>query len=264
MASTRNASLGATVEGGALANGSMQTTGGGGNNSVAAGSVNAADCIVANGLDTTATGLCARAGTTDAPVVGASAYGSNSSALTNNATAIGFRALASGSGATAVGMNAQAAGTSAVAIGQNAQANGTNSVALGSGSVANEANTVSVGSSGSERRITNVAAGVNPTDAVNVSQLYQMNQNVYQQLNDVSRIAYTGIAMSMAMSSNYMPSLDPGEKALGFGVGTYQGYSAFAMNYRQLSENGHISWGWGVSSNGKEWGGNVGVGFKWR
>ncbi len=46
-----------------------------------------------------------------------------------------------------------------------------NSVALGTGSVANEENTISVGSSTNQRRITNVAAGVNATDAVNVSQL---------------------------------------------------------------------------------------------
>ena len=38
-------------------------------------------------------------------------------------------------------------------------------------SVANEENTISVGSSTNQRRITNVAAGVNATDAVNVSQL---------------------------------------------------------------------------------------------
>ncbi len=45
------------------------------------------------------------------------------------------------------------------------------SVALGTGSVADEENTISVGSSTNQRRITNVAAGVNATDAVNVSQL---------------------------------------------------------------------------------------------
>jgi autotransporter adhesin len=42
---------------------------------------------------------------------------------------------------------------------------------LGAGSVANRANTVSVGSAGNERQITNVAAGTQDTDAVNVAQL---------------------------------------------------------------------------------------------
>jgi hypothetical protein len=43
-------------------------------------------------------------------------------------------------------------------------------VALGAGSIADQANTVSVGSVGHERRITNVAAAVNGTDAVNLAQ----------------------------------------------------------------------------------------------
>ncbi|WP_050453921.1 YadA family autotransporter adhesin [Candidatus Burkholderia verschuerenii] len=65
------------------------------------------------------------------------------------------------------------AGAESVAIGGNAQANADNSVAIGSNSVASEADTVSVGDAGTERRITNVAARVNDTDAVNVSQLKQ-------------------------------------------------------------------------------------------
>ncbi|MGF7130393.1 autotransporter adhesin [Paraburkholderia sp. EB58] len=52
-----------------------------------------------------------------------------------------------------------------------ATASADGSVALGQGSVADRANTVSVGSAGSERQITNVAAGVEGTDAVNVNQL---------------------------------------------------------------------------------------------
>ncbi|MQR02495.1 ESPR-type extended signal peptide-containing protein [Glaciimonas soli] len=48
---------------------------------------------------------------------------------------------------------------------------GTKSVAIGANSVATEANTVSVGAVGSERKIVNVATGVNDTDAVNVGQL---------------------------------------------------------------------------------------------
>ncbi|EIY9350191.1 YadA-like family protein, partial [Escherichia coli] len=64
-----------------------------------------------------------------------------------------------------------AQGKDSVAIGSGSIAAADNSVALGTGSVANEENTISVGSSTNQRRITNVAAGVNATDAVNVSQL---------------------------------------------------------------------------------------------
>ncbi|EPJ1546941.1 TPA: YadA-like family protein [Escherichia coli] len=69
------------------------------------------------------------------------------------------------------GVDANAQGKDSVAIGSGSIAAADNSVALGTGSVATEENTISVGSSTNQRRITNVAAGVNATDAVNVSQL---------------------------------------------------------------------------------------------
>ncbi|EAZ0048059.1 autotransporter adhesin SadA [Salmonella enterica] len=69
------------------------------------------------------------------------------------------------------GVDANAQGADSVAIGSGSIAAAENSVALGTNSVADEANTVSVGSSTQQRRITNVAGGVNNTDAVNVAQL---------------------------------------------------------------------------------------------
>ncbi|EAO7761115.1 trimeric autotransporter adhesin SadA [Salmonella enterica] len=69
------------------------------------------------------------------------------------------------------GADANAQGADSVAIGSGSIAAAENSVALGTNSVADEANTVSVGSSTQQRRITNVAAGVNNTDTVNVAQL---------------------------------------------------------------------------------------------
>ncbi|EFH4905397.1 hypothetical protein F9400_13905 [Escherichia coli] len=69
------------------------------------------------------------------------------------------------------GVDANAQGKDSVAIGSGSIAAADNSVALGTGSVADEENTISVGSSTNQRRITNVAAGKNATDAVNVAQL---------------------------------------------------------------------------------------------
>ena len=262
--------MGGITTGSANANGTVNTQGPSG---TALSTVVAANCTTVNGVDATGAGLCATAVSN-----GTTALGSNAQATAENATAIGFRALATYKGAVAIGYNAQAiadptvaigdnslaSGNDAVALGASAQATANNSVALGANSVANQANTVSVGSAGNERRITNVAAGVNATDAVNVSQLYQSNQNIYNQINNVSRVAYTGIAMSMAMSANYMPTLEPGEKALGLGAGTYQGYGAFAVNFRQLSESGKTSWGFAISTDGKNYGANVGIGYKWK
>lgn len=63
----------------------------------------------------------------------------------------------------------------AVVLGHNAKVTGAGGVALGAGSVADRANAVSVGSKGAERQIINVKAGVDDTDAVNVSQLNKVS-----------------------------------------------------------------------------------------
>ncbi len=289
VAANRGATISATISGGATSTlGVVQTQGRRFDNTTLS-TIQASDCLVANGVDTTATGACASAGTmigvngatSTTVAAGATAYGAQSLAQDTNTTAIGFRAtatyegsvaigyqaqaiadpatavgwnsLASGNNSVALGAAAQATANNAMALGAGAQATGANSVALGANSVADQPNTVSVGSPGSERRITNVAPGVNSTDAVNVSQL-----------NQVARIAYSGVAMSMAMAGTYMPTLYAGEKALGIGLGNYKGYGAVAVNFKSLSETGAMSWGVGVSTTGKEWGVNVGIGWKWK
>ncbi|RBL00050.1 hypothetical protein BRN38_08360, partial [Xanthomonas oryzae pv. oryzae] len=80
-------------------------------------------------------------------------------------------AYAPGEGATAVGPQSLASGELSTALGYFSTARGANSVALGANSVATRANTVSVGAAGNERQITNVAAGTQGTDAVNLNQL---------------------------------------------------------------------------------------------
>jgi len=109
-------------------------------------------------------------------------------------------------------------------------------------------------------RISNVAPGVLPGDAVNLGQL----QQVQKQVGDVARIAYSGSAMAFAMSGTYLPTLYPGEKTIGIGMGSYKGYSAVALTFKALSDDGKISWGAGLSSTGKEWGVNAGIGWKWK
>ncbi|MCW5115758.1 YadA-like family protein [Burkholderia cenocepacia] len=102
----------------------------------------------------------------------ANSYGAGSGGDTNIAiganarTTGGFGEMALGEGAAVTG---QAVGATAIGRGATAQAN--QSVALGDGAMADRANTVSVGSAARQRQITNVAAGTQDTDAVNVSQL---------------------------------------------------------------------------------------------
>ena len=254
----------------------------------------AATSVVVNGVDATATGVGASAGTKGQAANGATAYGAQSFAQDTNSTAIGFRATAKQAGSTAAGYQAQALadpstafgadslvtanadngvaiGASAtvtaansVALGFNSKATASSSVALGTNSVADQSNTVSVGSAGAERRITNVAPGVQATDAVNVSQLGSVQQQLSGQIRDLGRIAYSGTAMAMAMSGTYMPTLEAGEKALGVGVGNYKGYAAIGVNFKALNKEGKMSWGLGVSTTGKDWGVNAGVGWKWK
>jgi Coiled stalk of trimeric autotransporter adhesin/YadA head domain repeat (2 copies) len=109
--------------------------------------------------------------TATASGVGGTAVGFGSIASGANSTASGRSSVATGSQSSAFGAGATASGTRAVAIGAGASASAPNAVALGAGSVATLANTMSVGAPGGERRITNVAAGISQTDAVNVGQL---------------------------------------------------------------------------------------------
>lgn len=111
--------------------------------------------------------------------VGANAIGTNAQVGdgASGAIASGYRAIVADGAinAQAHGTGAQANAEDAIAMGTDAVANGIGSVALGAGSVANEDNVISVGAVGTERKITNVAAGVADTDAVNISQLNQLD-----------------------------------------------------------------------------------------
>lgn len=145
------------------------------------------DFSAAFGFESNASGDFATAigSTSDASGNFSTAVGSAASASGVNSTALGVSSSATGVGSTALGVSSSATGISSTALGSSSSATGTgstalgpasqatadSSVALGQGSIADQANTVSVGAAGAERRITNVAAGVNSTDAVNVSQL---------------------------------------------------------------------------------------------
>lgn len=75
------------------------------------------------------------------------------------------------SGAVAFGNYAHATANNSLAFGTDAEATAKNSVAIGSGSVSDVEDTVSIGSADKTRTIVHVTAGVDDTDAVNVSQL---------------------------------------------------------------------------------------------
>ncbi|WP_034181841.1 YadA family autotransporter adhesin, partial [Burkholderia pyrrocinia] len=181
----------------------------------------------------------------------------------NNATVIGSNASATKDNGAAIGSGAKSTGEGATAIGSNASASGSQSVAIGSGSVANEANTVSFGNGTDDgnRRIVNIADGINANDAASKGQLDRAVGGLQGQINDVSKNAYSGIAAATALTM--IPGVDPG-KTLSFGVGgaTYKGYQAVAFGGEaRITQNLKMKAGVGLSSGGNTVG--VGASYQW-
>lgn len=191
-------------------------------------------------------GPAANASGTDAIALGGNAQAtqSGSIAVGLNSSSTGVNSIAIGTGATATGSVAVGAGASAAnggaaygdgavataplstAIGPNASATAANAVAIGSGSTNTVANTVSFGSSGNERRLTNVAAGINPTDAVNVGQLQSTVSGLQGQITDNQTEARRGVASAMAMTPASMPSA-AGRTSWAVNTSTFHGEYAF-------------------------------------
>ncbi|WP_431272948.1 YadA-like family protein [Variovorax ureilyticus] len=167
---------------------------------------------------------------------------------------------------------ASAIGDNAVALGAGATASASNSVALGAGSVSDRENTVSVGSAGNERAIANVADGVMTHDAVNKGQLDSVADNakaytdqrvnqVQQQVGDVARNSYSGVAAATALTM--IPNVDPGKKfAMGVGVGSFKNYAAMAVAASaRLNDRVTIKAGVGMSAAGSTVG--AGATYQW-
>ena len=119
---------------------------------------------------------------------------------------------------------------------------------------------------GSATRITNVAAGVNPTDAVNVSQLGGLKndiQNMNNRLGKVNREARAGVAGANAAAS--LPQVYiPGKSMVAVAGGTFKGQNAFAVGYSRSSDNGKLILKLQGNANTQgDVGGGVGVGYQW-
>ncbi|RQU74699.1 hypothetical protein DF049_24445 [Burkholderia cenocepacia] len=191
----------------------------------------------------------------------ATVVGSNANVSGSNGTAIGSGSKSSAEGATAIGSSANASGEKSTAIGDGANASGKNSVALGAGSVASSDNTVSVGTADQKRTISNLADGVNASDAATKGQMDRAIGSVQGQVNDLSRNAYSGIAAATALTM--IPGVDPG-KTVSFGIGgaTYKGYQAVAFGGEaRITQNLKMKAGVGLSSGGNTVG--VGASYQW-
>jgi hypothetical protein len=159
---------------------------------------------------------------------------------------------ATGASSVAIGDNAVANKDGSLALGLNSQATALNSVAIGSGSIANAPNTVSVGAFGAERRVTNVAPGINGTDAVNVNQLTSTAAGLQNQINNVDNRLRDGVAVAMATGG--VPSVPTGRRFGVFGnIAGYDGHGAAGFGITGVLMDGP---GYQVQANG-----SFGVGF---
>nr|WP_260854143.1 YadA-like family protein [Paraburkholderia sp. BCC1886] len=150
--------------------------------------------------------------------------------------------------------SASATGENSIAMGGGSQASGANSVAIGDGSIADQANTVSIGSDGNERRITNLADGKAPTDAVNMRQMQSG-------MTELGRNAYSGVAAATALAM--IPEVDQNKNfAIGVATANYKGYQASAVGASaRITPNLKIKIGAGTGSGGTTIG--AGASYQW-
>jgi autotransporter adhesin len=121
--------------------------------------------------------------------------------------------------------------------------------------------TLGAGEAAGGTRISNVAPGVLPGDAVNLGQLAAAQSQLQGQISSTQRIAYSGVAMATAMSS--LPqAMTPGKTQLSIGVGNYSGYSAMAVGFSSRSNNG--KWVYKVNGgySGQKFNIGVGAGYE--
>ncbi|WP_436967878.1 YadA-like family protein [Burkholderia multivorans] len=187
--------------------------------------------------------------------ISAVALGGNTTATGQNALAIGTLSSATAAETVAVGVGANAQAVNSTALGRGAASTAANAVALGYGSLANRENSVSVGSGTLQRQITNLAAGTQNTDAVNLGQL---NAAIAAADNPYVNVRGT------------TPANATGTKSIAIGDGAYAGntYSgdvgqtniAIGADARTSGGFGQIAFGEGASAQNSIAGGAIAIG----
>ena len=132
-------------------------------------------------------------------------------------------------------------------------------ISIGAPTAYNPANSVSLSPNGLNnggQRITNVAPAKEGTDAVNLNQLVGMGNALQNNIANVGKKAYAGVAGAIAQGS--IPQVTrPGATGIGVGSGYYGGQSAMAIGVSAMSDGGN----WIVKGNfSANTDGHVGVG----
>ena len=116
---------------------------------------------------------------------------------------------------------------------------------------------------GAPTRITNVAPGINNTDAVNYGQLRGAVNNINNRINKVDKDLRAGVAGAAAIAFIQRPN-EAGKSIVSVGAAGYRGESALAVGYAINADNNKISIKLGVGVNSRNdvtYGGSVG--YQW-
>ena len=123
-------------------------------------------------------------------------------------------------------------------------------------------------------KITNVAAGTDGTDAVNVSQLNQALGSITgantanftalnNKVNEVAADAKAGTAAAMAVAGLPQAYL-PGKSMMAVGGSVYRGESGYAIGYSTISDGGNwIVKGTATGNSRGHYGATAAVGYQW-
>ncbi|WP_208606196.1 YadA-like family protein, partial [Rodentibacter rarus] len=112
-------------------------------------------------------------------------------------------------------------------------------------------------------KITNVARGTNPNDAVNVSQLKEAAGDINNKIDRNTKDLRAGLAGARAAAGLPQVYL-PGKSMVAVSAGAYKDQSAIAVGYSRASDNGKLILKLQGDTNSRgEVGGSVGVGYQW-
>lgn len=243
----------------------------------------------ATGEDALAIGSSSVASGRESIVIGA-----ESQVAGEHATALGNHNTVTGENTHSVGNFNNISGNSTVALGNNITSDANNAVLLGNASSTDRDNTVSVGSSTQQRQIVNVAAGTADTDAVNVKQMRQADQQVLsdaqeytnirtneilnqaneytsrrvnaleQSFADERRDTRAAIAASLAVASLPQPTY-AGASMFSAAAGTWDGEQGIAIGFSGVSEtNRFVYKASGTASSQGDVGGAIALGWQWK
>ena len=143
----------------------------------------------------------------------------------------------------------------------------TNKVTVGNTTITNDGVTINNGPSitksgginANNTTIKNVAPGVKSTDAVNVSQLRQVQGNI----NRADKHLRAGIAGANAAAGLPQAYL-PGKSMVAVSAGTYRGEGAVALGMSRISDNGKVVVKiTGNSDTRGNLGASLGAGYQW-